>query len=87
MEIPEGRADMVCPQRQSGRASQLGGSLSRREDKIDRHLTLALGFGVSTIIARWNSPNNQVPVQKFRNVVSTLSVDSMNKSELPETAP
>lgn len=66
--------------------ANFGGSLSHREDKIDHHLTMTLGFGVGTIVAQWNSPNNQVPVQKFRNIVSILSIDSMNKSELLETA-
>lgn len=45
-----------------------------------------LDFGVGTILARWNLPNNQVPVQKFRNIVSILFINSMNESELPEAA-
>ena len=66
--------------------AKLGASLSRRADEIDRHLTVMLGFGVGAIVAQENSPNNQVPVQQIQNVVSILFIDSMNESELPETA-
>jgi hypothetical protein len=69
-----------------GELANLGRGCPHREDKIDRYLTVMLDFGVGTILARWNLPNNQVPVQKFRNVVSILFINSMNESELPEAA-
>jgi hypothetical protein len=82
MEIPECRALSGNPDK----PAKLGASLSRRNDEIDPHLTVMLRFGVGTIIAQGNSPHNQVPVQQIQNIVSILFIDSMNESELPETA-